>query len=271
MLTTKRLSIVPTMRCTLNCRLCSNHMPDFTHPPADATADEMIRDIDLSLSLIDHIAWLQFVGGEIFLHRDMARVYEYAFTRKDEFDKLIIETNATIAPREEEVAALKKFGDGCEVMISDYGKLSYHRDEFIKILTENKIPYRLKKYFGEIEEQHIGGWLDNTGLRDYGESAEEVIRKAASCAQVRLENMHIYHGKLHRCSNSLFMTELGVLTPNPGDFVDITDDSLSRDEKREIIGKFYKYPRKSCRYCRWKNGDDPGEARYVAAEQVPRR
>ena len=33
MLKTKRMSIVPTFVCTLRCRLCSNHMPEFEHPP----------------------------------------------------------------------------------------------------------------------------------------------------------------------------------------------------------------------------------------------
>lgn len=269
-LITQRLSIVPTLRCTLNCKLCSNHMPNFSKP-YDVALDEIIRDVDLALDLFDHIKWLQFVGGEIFVNKEMARVFEYCLTKKDEFDKLIVETNATLPLRKEEITALKKFGSDCEVMISDYGHLSRNRDEIVDELEQNGIPYRLKTYFGNIETQHFGGWLDNTGLRDYGESEEAVIQKAASCAQVRLENMHMFRGKLHRCSNSLFMTELGILTPNPGDYVDLTDDSMSREVKREIVKKFYSYPRKSCRYCTWKNANDIGVQRYPAAEQLPRK
>ena len=76
MITTKRLSIVPTMQCTLKCKLCSNHMPDFKSPQS-MTYDEIVRDIDIVFDLFDRIEWLQFVGGEIFLNKAMADVIEY--------------------------------------------------------------------------------------------------------------------------------------------------------------------------------------------------
>lgn len=270
LLTTRRLSIVPTLRCTLNCKLCSNHMPDFKEP-YDVTYGELIRDIDYAFDLFDRIEWLQFVGGEIFLNKSMADIYRYCHKHKNKFEKLIIETNATIMPSAAEISALREHGESSLVMVSDYGKLSANRNNLILALEENGIPYRLKKYFGEIDEQHIGGWLDNTGLRDYNETAEQVETLSANCAQVRLENMHIFRGKLHRCSNSLFMTELGILTPNKNDYVDLNDPSLTREEKREIVSSFYTYARKSCRYCTWKNGDDPAAKRYIAAEQLPRK
>jgi hypothetical protein len=155
-------------------------------------------------------------------------------------------------------------------MISDYGELSRNRDGLIAALEAGGIAYRLKKYHGAGEEQHFGGWLDNSGLRDYGETDEEVEKKAAGCAQVRLENMHMFRGRLHRCSNSLFMTELGILISNESDYVDLAGNALTRAQKRDVIRSFYSRPRKSCRYCRWKNGDEPNALRYPAAEQLPR-
>ena len=263
MLTTKRLSVVPTLRCTLKCKLCSNHMPNFQNP-YDVTYEEMVRDVDDVFSLFDRIEWLQFVGGEIFLNKAMADIFTYCLKYREQFTKLIIETNATIPLRSEEISALKQYGKICEVMISDYGTLSRNRDTILAALEENDIPYRLKKYYGE--DQHFGGWIANTGLRDYGEDQDEVEAKAAGCAQVRLENMHVFRGKLHRCSNSLFMTELGVLTPNPEDFLELRDESLTKEEKRSIVAGFYKKARKSCRYCTWKSGDTL--PRYPAAEQI---
>lgn len=263
MLTTKRMSIVPTMRCTLKCKLCSNHMSEFKNP-VDATVDEMTRDIDILFRLFDKIEWLQFVGGEIFLHKGMAEVYNYCRKYFGKFDKLILESNATLIPREEEIAALRNYGQNAKVMISDYGKLSCKRDEFIRILESNSIPYVVKKYYDE--DQHFGGWIDNTGCRDYGEPDSVVAEKAARCPQVRLENMHCYRGKLHRCSNSLFMSELNLFVPNKDDFVDLLDDSLSDEQKRDTIKMFYRRPRRSCHFCRWKDADML--PRYPAAEQI---
>ncbi len=267
MLQTKRMSIVPTFVCTLRCKLCSNHMPDFERPPL-ATAEEMKADIDHLFELFDRIEWLQFVGGEIFTHKHLDQVFEYCKKYDAKFDRLIIESNATIMPTDAEMKSLLSYGGKLKVMISDYGELSKVRDELVRIFEENRIEYVLKKYYGDVEEQHFGGWIDNTPCCDLLEPDDYVTKQAALCAQVRLENMHVFRGKLHRCSNSLFLSELGVCVPNKKDFVDLNDEGMSKEEKRAIIGTFYDYPRKSCHYCTWKSGDDAD--RFGAAEQMKR-
>lgn len=266
MLKTKRLSIVPTLRCTLKCKLCSNHMPQF-QAPYDVSYEELVKDIDRIFELFDYVEWLQFVGGEIFLVKHMPRVYEYCLKYKEKFSQLVLETNATVPLKEEVITALCKYGEDVVVMISDYGPLSFHAEQYTRAFEQHNIRYKLKKYYGDREEQHFGGWIDNTALRDLQETEEEVFSLAKDCAQVRLENMHCFQGKLHRCSNSLFMTELGLFTPNKDDFLNLYDDSLSMEEKRAVIGEFYTHPRKSCHYCTWKNNSNSSVHRYSAAEQ----
>ncbi len=263
MLQTKRLSIVPTTVCTLRCRLCANHMPAFQKPPA-ATPEEMCADIDALFQLFDRIEWLQFVGGEIFTHKHLDGVFSHCRKYSSQFDRLIIETNATLLPTDAEWEALLSHGDKLKVMISDYGELSRVRDGFVELMEKDHVDYVLKKYHGDAESQHFGGWIDNTARRDLLEPDKYVTSQAAKCAQVRMQNMHAFKGKLHRCSNSLFLSELGVCVPNRGDFVDLHDGS-SLEEKRMIIREFYDYPRKSCHYCNWKSGDTAG--RFGAAEQ----
>lgn len=267
MLTTKRISIVPTFVCTLRCRLCSNHMPAFEHPPR-ATAAEMQSDIDHLFELFDHVEWLQFVGGEIFTHGHLEPVLDYCKTYSHRFDRLIIETNATIMPTDKELESLLSYGSKLKVMISDYGELSRVRDSLTERLEQENIECVVKQYHGSLEEQHFGGWIDNTPCRDLLEPDDYVTKQAAQCAQVRLENMHIFRGKLHRCSNSLFLSELGICVPNKGDYVDLNDDA-PLEQKSEIIQQFYQYPRKSCHYCTWKSGDSA--QRFGAAEQEEKK
>ena len=266
MLKTKRMSIVPTFVCTLRCRLCSNHMPAFEHPPC-ATVEELEADIDALFALFGHIEWLQFVGGEIFTHKHLDEVFGYCGKYSAQFDRLIVETNATLLPTDRELESLLSYGGKLKVMISDYGGLSKAKDAFVRICEENGIEYVLKRYYGVPESQHFGGWIDNTPCRDLLEPDDYVTEQAARCAQVRLENMHVFRGKLHRCSNSLFLSELGVCVPNRGDYVDLHDGS-SLEEKRALIRRFYDYPRKSCHYCTWKSGDSA--ERFGAAEQERR-
>lgn len=262
-LRTKRMSIVPTFACTLQCKLCSNHMPAFRHPPR-ASVEELRADIDSLFALFDSIEWLQFVGGEIFTHRHLDEVFEYCKNYSAQFDRLIIETNATILPTSKELDSLLSYRGKLKVMISDYGELSKAKGQMVEIFERHGVEYVLKKYYGNVDGQHFGGWIDNTPCRDLLEPDDYVAKQAAQCAQVRLENMHVFRGKLHRCSNSLFLSELGVCVPNQGDYVDL-NSGASIEEKRAVIRRFYDYPRKSCHYCTWKSGDSA--VRFGAAEQ----
>ena len=97
MVTTKRLSIVPTLRCTLKCKLCSNHMPEFKKP-YDVSYEEMTKDIASIFELFDYIEWLQFVGGEIFLVKYMADVYEYCYKYYADADLVISSRYHMVTP-----------------------------------------------------------------------------------------------------------------------------------------------------------------------------
>ena len=245
----RRLAIVPTTECTLNCRLCG----DFLYGPVKRRAiplADVCRDVDACFGLFDRVEWLQFVGGEVFIYRDFAKLLRYAQKYRGRFDKLVIETNATIAPNAEEQAAMLEYGRDLYVFISNYGELSYKRDELVSFMDDNGIDHSMKKYHGE--GQYFNGWIDNTEPRDLKEPGDVLEVNSKNCPQNRIKNMHVYDGKLHRCSNSCFMLEMGLFPPKDRDFVDLRDDSLSRDEKREIIGEFYDHARRSCRYCKQK-------------------
>jgi hypothetical protein len=146
-----------------------------------------------------------------------------------------------------EQEAMLEYGKDLFVFISNYGELSYDRDKLVAFMNEHGIDHSLKKYHGE--NQYFDGWIDNTNPRDLKEPGDVLEVNAKNCPQNRIKNMHVYDGKLHRCSNSCFMFELGVFPPKERDFVYLRDDSLSREEKREIIREFYDYARRSCRYC----------------------
>jgi len=249
-LTARRLAIVPTTRCTLNCKHCGDFLFTGGVKRRDIPFEDVCRDIDACFDLFDHVEWFQFVGGEVYIYRDFARLVGYARKYRDKFDKLVIETNATVAPNVEEQAAMLEYGKNLFVYISDYGALSKEKDAFVAFMDNHGIEYNLKKYHGE--DQYFNGWIDNTNPAYLKEPGDVLEVNSKNCPQNQIKNMHVYDGKLHRCSNSCFMLELGVFPPKEKDFVDLRDYSITRDEKREIIRAFYDYARQSCRYCRQK-------------------
>lgn len=246
----RRLAVVPTTHCTLNCKMCGDFLFSGGVKRRDIPFEAVCRDLDALFDLFDRVVWLQFVGGEVFIYRDFAKLIRYAQKYRHRFDRLVIETNATMAPRPDEEAAMLEYGQDLFVYISNYGDLSYQRDKFVAFMDEHNIAHSLKKYHGS--DQYFNGWIDNRDPHDLKEPGDVLEVNAKNCPQARLNNMHVYDGKLHRCSNSCFMQELGVFPPKEGDFVDLRDESLSREEKRAIIADFYNYARRSCRYCKQK-------------------
>lgn len=244
----RRLAIIPTLVCTLNCKLCSNYIPKFRGSVSHVPVDELKNDLDKIFELVDYTEWLQYVGGEIFMRKDLYQLYDYSLSKySDKFEKLILITNATILPCDEDIAALKKYGDRLQVQISDYGKYSYKINEMTELFEKNNIPYIIKKYHGDV--QHYGGWIDNTHFEDRGRTEEELIKQHQNCGQVAMRNYHMYRGKIQGCARSLLATELGMITPAERDFVDLYDNSKTNEEKREIIRHFNDSPRVSCRSC----------------------
>ncbi|MDR2532920.1 MAG: hypothetical protein LBC82_08795 [Oscillospiraceae bacterium] len=261
----RRLAVVPTTNCTLNCRLCGDFL--FTGGGVerrDIPFEDVCRDIDACFDLFDHVEWLQFVGGEVYIYSDFAKLIRYVEKYNNRFNKLVIETNATIAPNADEQAAMLAYGEKLFVFISNYGDNSYEREMFIKFLSENNIGYSLKKYHGK--DQYYNGWIDNTIPRDLKEPGDVLEVNSKNCPQNRIKNMHVYDGKLHRCSNSCFMLEMGLFLPKERDFVNLRDNLISREEKREILNEFYDYARQSCRYCKQKYM--AVLPRFPAAEQM---
>jgi hypothetical protein len=263
----RRLAIVPTTMCSLNCKHCGDFLYTGGVKRRHIPLEVVCHDIDACFELFDRVTWLQFVGGEVFIYSDFAKLLNYAHKYDDRFDKLIIETNATVFANKEEQTAMLSFGDRLFVYISDYGELSKAKDVFVKFFEEHCVGYDLKKYHGE--GQYFDGWIDNTNPVDLREPGDVLEVNSKNCPQNRIKNMHVYDGKLHRCSNSCFMLELEVFPPKERDFIDLRDATLTREERREIISEFYDYARRSCRYCKQKYM--AVLPRYPAAQQVGKK
>lgn len=263
MLITRRLAVIVTLKCTLNCRLCCNCVPLYQKPPI-LDKEEIMGDIDNVFGLYDKIEWFQFVGGELFLHPDLAEIADHAFRYAGKFDRMILMTNGTLLPDQATLDVFQRHRDRVEVQISDYGSVSKKLPALKKALEERQIGCVVKTFHGDI--QHYGGWVDAGDFSAREESDAETLEKFNSCWQIEMENLHLYRGKLHNCIRSLFALDLGMVEIPEDEYVDLRSQSLTPEEKREIAKGFNKKPLTACRYC---NGfNTRNSRRYPAAEQM---
>ena len=74
----RRLAIVPTSNCTLNCKHCGDFLFTGGVKRRDIPFNDVCRDIDACFDLFDRVEWLQFVGGEVFIYKQFAEILKYS-------------------------------------------------------------------------------------------------------------------------------------------------------------------------------------------------
>ena len=257
----ERLTVIATTVCNLRCSLCSNLMPRFENP-CHEPVEQLIKDTDGFFSLIDYIKYFHYVGGEVFTRKDMGPVYENCLKYRDQFQTLRIITNATLLPSNDDLSILRQFHKQLEIQISDYGVLS-KVDRLTELLDTYGIFYTVKTYHGE--NQHFGGWTDNTKFEDLGLNAEELKVHFRDCGNRIINCFHAYRGKMYGCPPMWCTHALGLVEPNREDFIDLSDNSMTRDKKREIISNFGKKPYALCHRCVTYSAESE---RFPAAQQM---
>jgi organic radical activating enzyme len=211
--------VLVTERCTLNCSHCNMFMPHYEFP-IHREMDTIIKDIDSFFSITDYVSVFHLVGGEPFLYPNIEGVVKHIVDNyMDKIDKLIITTNATIAPKESMIELLKS--NDIILSVSDYtDKLENIKKKVVKVLEtykENNINHYVRN---EIE------WYDFGDLRvKKNLPIDELIKHFDSCtAPFRGLN----DGKFYYCHLNTSAVRTKLFELNDNDYVSL--DSVSKED-----------------------------------------
>ncbi len=135
----------------------------------------MKEQIDHYFAVVDFTSKIEVLGGENFLHKDLAEFLEYLYKYNNQFGYVTIVSNGTINPNEAELNVFKKYGKQLDVLIDNYGadlsKMAYEMDT---ILSENNIVSEIRNHHKD--DSHCGGWVDFVDLsKKYTENEAIVI------------------------------------------------------------------------------------------------
>ena len=219
-----RVTILVTLRCTLNCDKCAVRVPDLRKNRMDVPAHDLVQDIRALLSRVDFIYAVVITGGEAFLHPGIGEVVQ-ALVDSGKVGCISVETNGTIIPNDEVLAALKEAK--AAIQISKYAHALQPRVETLKdVLKENGLSYT-----------HESGtfWHDKAPLNQLqGGCAEKRFR-------VCTQPLCLYYrtGKLHLCAESVFLLEAGLAPDRKEDYIDIyaANPGTFRAELQKLLKK----------------------------------
>lgn len=239
------ISFLPSTACNLNCKNCLNFNP-FAKKFYTREWDELVRDVDLFFSCVDHIMLFHVSGGEPMLYKHTADIIQYIDEKYgDRIDTLRTVTNGTVVPSDEMLQKLS--GCDVEVTIDDYREaVTKYKDNFAKLLKKFEA-YHIKYYINKVD-----AWIDLAPEKtDYSSWAEDkLIAHRDACNQSWQE---LRNGKLYSCNYAAYATVAGIAGEQ--DLEEVYDlTKFTPDKKKELVEFRLGYTTKGytnfCKKCR---------------------
>ncbi len=230
-----------TSNCTLKCKDCSisaphyqmNYMADF---------ESFKKDLDKVLESVDQVLYYNLFGGEPLLNPNIAKMIEYANSKK-QIHHVFFTTNGTIIPSDETIKALKA-KKGNFVYISNYTKnksiKSLKQCEIIELLKKNNIPYYHHDY------NFVSAQTINPDNRD----KEKDVLKSKFYQCFNKYCKHLNAGRFYCCPICSKVMESNQYPDDKTNYIDL---NTKKNLKKEFI-KFHKRDfYKVCEVCDFKS------------------
>ena len=225
--------------CTLRCKECHSHMPYFAKESHYITDFENFkRNIDKLLKSVDLISSFRLQGGETLLVKDLAKIVEYACSKK-QIQHIQIISNGTIIPSQELLNSMRN--SKVVLWLSDYSanaevlQKSKH-DDIIKLCQANNVKYKHQKSFGG------DFWYAKATITN-----ELVVNKELSIKNLQAcfcsgfpKVFHYQDGKIYLCPSAIYYAYTNPNFKMPLDeMIDIinTDVKTTTKKIKKIIDK----------------------------------
>lgn len=252
----KRASLLVSLNCNLNCKLCVVGSPYHTTGNFPDVS-KLIGDMDTLFHIVDYVEIVTISGGEPLLYKQLPKLLEELLNYSKYFGKIEIVTNGTIVPDNGLLEVIEKYGTQfLRFIVDDYGRdLSKKVPQIVSLLEGHQIPYRLNDYCSE--NLRFGGWIDHGSAEKIVHTEKEAHELFAKCAQPQKMNFCflIENGRMSPCSVVLRRIKLGQ-NVDKGEYIDLTS-TMSAEEQRQKIRNIYNAKcLESCAYCTDALSDD---------------
>ena len=210
-----------TSYCSLHCRWCSASIPYYEHK-YHIDKDLLHAQTMSYLEAIDGVERFRLLGGEPFLHPDLAFIMR-PLVESDKVQKVCLVTSGTVIPKDPEVLELLK-NPKVLVDVSNYGAVNNRLDEILEMERQGLCHVAVDTVDQWFVPNHV---YDDKGLTD-----EQVAERYHTCG----DYCHVIRdGKLFYCGEAFHIANIPDSPVIPSDYVDLMDPTLSIEERRRQI------------------------------------
>ena len=226
-----------TSKCSLKCKNCAAFVTRYKEP-ADYSLEYVKSVFGKFLNVIDGIQELELMGGEPFLWHDFNDILEWCLTQ-DKIQTIKIITNGTIIPKEE---TWKLLGNKkVKLVIDDYGTLSRHYTDLVKLSEEYHVRYDVQK---------LQTWYQLEPVMKKGNTDQRKKEIFQDC--VFRTCVGVTNGRLYHCNVSGHMNTVGLLSDAESDFIELQNKDWNNNELKETVRDFLSIPYlRACDYCNY--------------------
>jgi hypothetical protein len=224
--------------CTLKCECCCESVPYIKNGRFVET-EEVISDIDMLANACEYLERLEFIGGEPFLHPELAKIVEASLLMK-KIGYVYIFTNGTVLPDDKL----------CTIMSNP--RVMVHISNYINQWSKKQVNKleSLKNKLSQFDVNYFivnnTDWLDISQFDD-NELPDETLKIVFSKCFINYCH-RLYKGILYRCPHQYAGIQLGKLNLINGQHIDIR--SLDATSLIKALDDFEEIQvLDSCRHC----------------------
>lgn len=234
--------------CNLRCTHCVQNMNSYkAKDRINIPVDNILRDIDLWLELVDSVGTISVMGGETFMHPEIGKIMK-KFSEKKNFGFVSFPTNGLYPIEPEQLEGI----DDPRIIIAFGYYLHIANEKQKEIYCKN---VELVKSYGisYTESRYLPAWTVPSGLYKVPYADENfMIKKKQNCLMPP-RNLQIRDGKIHTCDRGVTLYATGYADYPTDYFTMLQPGDLSdrREKFREFVERSFYY---TCGHCGEKTG-----------------
>lgn len=235
------IEMIVTTVCNLNCKNCSNLIPEYGKRRVTINYQDYVTQLDWLLRGMDELTYFKIHGGEPLMLANIDRYVAYAWHQK-KIKNIIIPTNGTYVPEKSVLQKLSQYAEKATIVISNYPAGKGIRDHLITQLESSRVAWSLSE---------MKLWYEFGEILRHNYPEDELQKRYLSCHMRKYTSY--YMGCLYPCSraaNAIYLKSIPVI---PSEDYNLLSCASSRECREKVQRFFQKRSSSYCDFCDMNN------------------